>query len=138
MRIDESMRDVLNKARYSIIEIGSIRRTLEEVQVRLYDSVSSSKIGAEERTRGEQGDARDGMIARKDRLFSVLRNVLNDHTSELTEAEKLIESIGHAGTRSALRYYYLCGVKTWEEVADLCHCDPRTVRRWVGEKICEK
>lgn len=132
MKIQSDAKEILVKARYSIIEIGSIRRMIDAVQNRLYNSMPAPRLDMEERVRNTEGDARDQMIDKKDRLLDVLRKTLEDHAEELAEAERLIESIGHAGTRSALRYYYLCGVRSWGEVAKLCHCDERTVRRWVG------
>jgi hypothetical protein len=138
MRFDDSTREVLNRARYSIIEISSIRRTLDSVSERLYHSMNSSRLTNEAPGKIGDGDPRDNMIEQKDKLIATLRSVLDRHVGAITEAESIIEGVDHAGTRSAMRFYYLCGVKTWEEVADLCHCDPRTVRRWVGEKNCEK
>jgi len=102
-------KQTLEKCRYAALEFESIKVAMEHVGSMFPD------CRAEERRKAVE------------RFYSKQRKMVD----AINEAEQVIESVEHTGARTALRQYYINAVRTWDEVANLCYCDTRTVRRWV-------
>ena len=123
--------ETLSAARSAVIEIESIRDSIRSINTRLYGTPSP-------RFDGERGTAPSGARER-----NLDRKIALEHTLEeakartediIDQAERVIELVPNPRKRAAMRYYYICGVKSYEEVAERCCCSVSSVQRWLLKK----
>lgn len=125
----EEVKSMLFSARYSVIEADSIKASIEEVE-RLMQSIASPNIGRTHDKTNKESYRNESLLDAKATLEQSLSNAFRAATSSIFEAERYIENIPNPKKRAALRYYFISGVKSYEEVAEMCSVDVRTVKRW--------
>lgn len=127
--MSEEEKNILREARGMPSELRSLEESLTEIESRLFDAKGARRFDA-----GAPGthdpDKMAEMLDRRCELEERILDARRRAADAFIRAEHIIENVGGAKKRAALRYHYLCG-KTVEETAELVGVCHRTVQRYL-------
>lgn len=127
-------RVVLASARSALIELRSIAAVLDELDARLVSIRCPLAVTAPGK---EEEFPVEAILDKKSAYLANYRAKYSEMLAAIEDAEALIGRVKNAGARSALRFYYCCAYRSWEDVAVVLHKDVRTVLRWRAHFIEE-
>lgn len=122
-----SARIVLKTARESFLELSTIRRAIEVINDRLAFIKCPIAITAPGRTKEFPVEE---ALDQKTEYIRLYKEKYIELTKAVADAEELISRVPHSGARSALRLYYIIGLRSWDDVAEELQKDRKTVNRW--------
>lgn len=127
-----SARIVLKTARESFLELSTIRRAIEAIDERL--TFVKCPIAITTPGRSKEFPMEEA-LDQKSEYLRIYREKYIELSKAIADAEELISRVPHSGARSALRLYYIVGLKSWDDVAEEIRRDIKTVTRWRDQYI---
>ena len=131
-------KEKLTRCRKKIVEVKSIDAAIIQIDTTLSDIPSPKYDGMPHDHTCAKNYKLEASIDAKNALLGAYSAAKREAIRAIAEAEEEISKVQHSGTRAALRYYYIGGVRTWDEVSGMVYCSGRTLRYWLQRVLSAK